>query len=299
VLACGGFQANREMLVNYLPYFAQLPVFPFGTPHNTGDGIVMAMQAGAKLWHMSGCELGTFAPRAPSEKFGVGVRLERQLPSGSAAIYVNKSAKRFMNESVLLSHRKDLFKIQQFDHERAEYPNLPFYMVFDETYRRKRPIVGVHMGWWYVHRLYQWSRDNSAEIAQGWILKADTIGELAKKIGVDQRALERTVSHYNEYCANGADPEFRRAKDWLVPLSAPPYYATELCEPIINTQGGPKHNARAQVLDHDDRPIPRLYAAGELGSFFFPLYESASNIPEALAFGRIAGAQAAALEPWA
>ena len=115
---------------------------------------------------------------------------------------------------------------------------------------------------------------------------------------MDPAALAATVRNYNGYCAAGEDPEFGRFKDWLVPLETPPYYATELCEPIINTQGGPKHDARAQVLDKNDQPIPRLYAAGELGSFFFPLYESASNIPEALAFGRIAGAHAAALTPW-
>ncbi|MCC6532987.1 MAG: FAD-dependent oxidoreductase [Burkholderiales bacterium] len=298
VLACGGFQANREMLVNYLPYFAQLPVYPFGTPYNTGDGIVMAAEAGAKLWHMSGCELGTFAPKAPSAELGVGVRLERQLPRGSQAIYVNKYGRRFMNEAVLLSHRKDLFKVQQFDHDRAEYPNIPLYMVFDETQRKKRPIVGVHMGWWFVHRLHEWSADNSAEVERGWILKADSVRALAAKIGVDADALEATVERYNAHCASGEDSDFGRLKDWLAPLCTPPFYATELCQPIINTQGGPKRNARAQVLDNAEQPIARLYAAGELGSFFFPLYESASNIPEALAFGRIAGAQAAALSPW-
>lgn len=298
VLACGGFQNNQEMLVNFLPFLTQLPVYPYGTPYNSGDGIAMASEVGAKLWHMSGCELGNFAPKAPSEKFGVGFRLEKHLPSGSQAIYVNKYGKRFMNESILLSHRKDLFEVQIFDHDRAEYPNIPLYMVFDETYRKKRPIVGVHMGWWYVHGLYKWSDDNSAEIEQGWIVKADTIRELAERIKMDPIALAATVSDYNGYCATGEDPEFGRFKDWLVPLETPPYYATELCEPIINTQGGPKHDARAQVLNKNDKPIPRLYAAGELGSFFFPLYESASNIPEALAFGRIAGAHAAALSSW-
>ncbi len=66
----------------------------------------------------------------------------------------------------------------------------------------------------------------------------------------------------------------------------------------INTQGGPKHNARAQVLNKNDKPIPRLYAAGELGSFFDPLYEGSSNLSEALAFGLIVGEHAAMLTPW-
>lgn len=298
VLACGGFQANPEMLMNYLPYLTELPVFPYGTPYNTGDGIEMASEAGAKLWHMAGAELGMFAPKIPSQLYGVGFRLEKQIPKGSAALFVNKSGRRFMNEAQLMSHRKDPFQVQYFDHERAEFPNIPLYMVFDESYRVKRPIVGMHMGWWCIHDVYQWSRDNSAEIEKGWIIKGDSIGELAEKISVDADAMKETIRRYNTQCASGNDPEFGRPKDWLAPLNTPPYYATELCEPIINTQGGPKHNACAQVLNRHDQPIPRLYAAGELGSFFFPLYESASNVPEALAFGRIAGQHAASLAPW-
>ncbi len=289
VLACGGFENNKEMLVSFLPHMTELPIYPLGTPYNTGDGILMAAKVGAKLWHMAGVELGTFAPKAPSEKFGVGFRLIRLLPVGSQAIYVNKYGKRFMDEATLLSHRKDALKVQDFDHERAEYPNIPFYMVFDETFRKKGPIVETRYGWWCIHKLYKWSDDNSAEIDQGWIVKGNTIKELAKKIKVDPGTLEETVRKYNEHCMTGVDSKFGRPKDRLVPLETPPYYATELCEPIINTQGGPKHNAHAQVVDQDDNPIPRLYAAGELGSFFFPLYEGGSNIPEAFAFGRIAG----------
>ena len=298
VLACGGFQNNREMLENFLPYLTRLPTTPYGTPYSTGDGIAMASEVGAKLWHMSGVELGQFAPRIPSEKYGLGFRLEKTLRPGSQAIYVNKSARRFMDESVLLSHRKDLFQVQAFNQEKAEFPNIPLFMVFDDNYRKERPIVGGHMGWWWVHKVYQWSHDNSAEVELGWITKADSIRELAHKMGLDADALQATVTQYNRDCETGRDSGFGRSTASLAPLLTPPYYATELCEPIINTQGGPKHNAQAQVLDRRDRPIPRLYAAGELGSFFYPLYESASNVPEAFAFGIIAGEHAAGLTRW-
>jgi succinate dehydrogenase/fumarate reductase flavoprotein subunit len=77
-------------------------------------------------------------------------------------------------------------------------------------------------------------------------------------------------------------------------IVSPPYFGTELCLNIINTHGGPVHNAAAQVIGINDKPIPRLYAAGELGSFFGHLYQGGSNFPEALAFGRIAGRNAAA-----
>ncbi len=298
ILCSGGFQNNREMLINYLPYMSALPTTPYGTPYSTGDGIHMASEVGAKLWHMSGVELGQFAPRIPSEKYGLGFRLEKSLRPQSQVIYVNKSGHRFMDESVLLSHRKDLFPVQIFDQEKATYPNIPFFMIFDDAYRAPRPIVGGHMGWWWVHKVYQWSEDNSAEVDLGWITQADTIAELALKMGLDADGLEQSVHEYNRSCESGLDSAFGRSRTSMAPLLKPPFYATELCEPIINTQGGPKHNAHAQVLDRHDRPIKRLYAAGELGSFFYPLYESASNVPEALAFGIIAAEHAVRLESW-
>ncbi|MFH1650705.1 MAG: FAD-binding protein [Chloroflexota bacterium] len=298
ILACGGFENNREMLTQFLPFTVALPIYPMGTPYNTGDGIRMAGGAGASLWHMTSVEFGNFAPKAPGEKFGLGFRLVRRLPAGGTAIYVNKYGRRFMDESQLLSHRKEFFRVQAFDTESAEYPNIPFFMVFDEAFRKRGPLVGRNDSWWNLRDVYRWSDDNSAEIESGWIERADTINQLAGRINVPPEALEATVREYNRACAQKEDTEFGRAREWLVPIESPPFYATELCEPIINTQGGPKHDARARVLDGEDKPIPRLFAAGELGSMFFPLYLVGGNVPEALAFGTIAGEQAAALAPW-
>ena len=66
----------------------------------------------------------------------------------------------------------------------------------------------------------------------------------------------------------------------------------------LNTQGGPRRNARAQIVRPDGSPIPRLYSAGELGSIYSYLYQGTGNIGECLAFGRIAGRNAAAAQPW-
>ncbi|MFC1987598.1 FAD-binding protein, partial [Chloroflexota bacterium] len=66
----------------------------------------------------------------------------------------------------------------------------------------------------------------------------------------------------------------------------------------VNTQGGPKRNARGQVVRADNTPVPRLYSAGELGSVFGMLYPGGGNIAECIAFGRISGANAAAEKPW-
>ncbi|MDP6101418.1 MAG: FAD-binding protein, partial [Dehalococcoidia bacterium] len=84
----------------------------------------------------------------------------------------------------------------------------------------------------------------------------------------------------------------------LVPISNPPYYAVKMWPGGPNTQGGPKRNHRAQILNVDGDPIARLYAAGEFGSVYGMLYPSGGgNIAECIAFGRIAGEHAAREEP--
>jgi len=77
-----------------------------------------------------------------------------------------------------------------------------------------------------------------------------------------------------------------------------PYYALELVPAMLNTQGGPRRNARSQVVRPDGSPIRRLYSAGELGSIYSYLYQGAGNIGECMAFGRISGRNAAAELPW-
>jgi succinate dehydrogenase/fumarate reductase flavoprotein subunit len=309
ILACGGYGYNRRMIADFHFPGATEYIFPWGTPGNTGDGIKLATEAGATLWHMASIEWGAICARKPSQKFGtaVGAGLGRAMAEGSF-IFVNKYGKRFMPENTSLIHRKAPLEILFFDHERAEYRNLPAYMVFDEAYRRRGAVAstrehfqemwGGPVGYPAVHKIYEWSRDNQAEIDQGWVFQADTLADLAGKIGADGPALEETVGNFNRACGEGEDPQFGRPGKSLTPLATPPYYAVELGLTLVNTQGGPKRNKDCQVLDFSNRAIPRLYAAGEVGSFFGFLYQGGNNYPEAWAFGRIAGRRAAAERPW-
>jgi succinate dehydrogenase/fumarate reductase flavoprotein subunit len=300
VLACGGYEANYEMQVYF--NFPGMKIYPWGTPYNTGDGIKMVSEVGAALWHMCNLEWDGPCVKAPSEQCGISVQAGILTMQGvpSNYIVVNKYGRRFMNDTKSLTHTKESLELTYFDHEKVEYPNLPFYIIFDETYRVKRPLVPKSTFQWnHVHKVVEWSSDNSAEIEKGWILKANSLKELAATAGIDPAGLEATVSKYNEYCRAGKDPDFKRRPEYLFPVATPPYYAAELALTVTNTQGGPKHNGKAQTLNKDNKPIPRLYTAGELGSFFGFLYPGGSNIPEAIAFGRIAGENAAAEKPWA
>jgi succinate dehydrogenase/fumarate reductase flavoprotein subunit len=83
----------------------------------------------------------------------------------------------------------------------------------------------------------------------------------------------------------------------MLPLETAPYYVGQVWPMVINTQGGPVRDARQRVLNPFGEVIPRLYAAGELGSVFGHLYVSGGNLAECMLGGRIAGQEAAALEP--
>lgn len=299
VLACGGYEANYEMQ-GYFQY-PGIKIYPWGTPYNTGDGIKMVSEIGAALWHMCNIEWDGPCVKAPSEQYGVSIQtgiLTARAITGNY-ILVNKYGKRFMDDSKSLTHNKESLELMHFDHERVEYPNIPFYIIFDETFRLKHRLVPKkNMCWNGVHELIDWSADNSDEIEKGWIIKASSIRELAGKTGIDAAELGKTVTRYNGYCRSGKDSEFDRRRQFLFPVVTPPFYSAELALTCTNTQGGPKHNGRAQTLDQGGKPIPRLYTPGELGSFFGFLYPGGSNIPEAISFGRIAGENAAAERPW-
>jgi succinate dehydrogenase/fumarate reductase flavoprotein subunit len=282
--------------------FPGLKFFPFGTPYNTGDGILMSIAVGAKIWHLPSLELTGYTVKVASDQLGCSIPIR---PQGGSYIFVNKYGKRFTNENLSLGHYKGPVEATFFDHENAEYPNIPFFMIFDETERKHGPIVPKNylpnsiMSWAIVQKLFEgWSSDNTREIQKGWIKKANTLEDLAKMMGINPEGLATTVRSYNEYKSQGKDPDFKRPAKTLLPIVTPPYYTVELGLTVINTQGGPVHNAKAQVLDTEEKPIPRLYAAGELGSFFGHLYQGGSNFPEALAFGRIAGRNAAKENPW-
>ncbi len=210
-------------------------------------------------------------------------------------IIVDKHGKRFANDyyKVHAFH----WEVSRFDTETDEFPMIPSHFIFDEKRRLGGPVA-VFAGAPGPAHLYHWSYDNSKEIEKGWIRKGNTLRELAEKIGVPPDNLEDTVKKYNQYCRDKHDPEFNRHPKRMEPIDTPPYYEVIQWPGGPNTQGGPKRNKNAQIVNPDDKPIPRLYSAGELGSIYNFLYEGGGNTAECMAFGRIAGRNAAAEKPW-
>ncbi len=305
ILTTGGYEYDEKVLQNFIKGY---PIYAVGNPGNTGDGVRMASAVGAGLWHMNGasCPLGIKVP-----DYEGAFPLVIGTPG---FIYVDKHGKRFVNERSIELHA-GLLAVDYFDNHSLEYPRIPCYLIFDETNRLKGPVSAWAGVGYTAQRFYKWSKDNSAEIDKGWIVKAGTPVELAGKIGIDPANLEATLLKWNEDIKSGKGdtvygrrmrylPESNPAYNdlqtplWSAPIDKPPFYAVQLYPCLLNTQGGPRRNTNAQIVDPFGQAIPRLYSSGELGSMWGLIYQGAGNIAECMIFGRIAGRQAAALKPW-
>jgi succinate dehydrogenase/fumarate reductase flavoprotein subunit len=294
VLTCGGFENNQEMIRNYLPGIPYC--YTSGSPYNEGDGIAMAMSVGADLWHMNNYAGPSMALKVPEIRTSFSMQAlhySKETPGGM--IVVGPDARRFCDEKFKTRHGK----IPVNGRWLPLSTPCPMYLIFDHTMFAAGPLYDKHPshGWTQIIERYEWSADNSAELAKGWVKRADSIPDLAAVLGLDPVALADTVRRWNRFCDARHDAEFGR-KLMLAPIADGPFYAVELSPSMLNTQGGPRRNERGQIVRPDGAPIPRLYSAGELGSIYSYLYQGTGNIGECLAFGRVSGRNAAAEPPW-
>lgn len=324
VLATGGFEANQEMVANF--YSTGIQTVTVGNLSNTGDGIMMGLNAGAGLTTMgSGMEWFEFAFAVPSREFGCGIPNRHwsaakgfgggNIEDVPSKIFVNMHGNRFTDESLMLTHNKrfDLPMLQfgetgSFVEGNKTFYNLPMFMVCDDDCINGGPLGKVpddnNWNYYRAYDIYDWSDDNQAEIERGWILKADTIEELAAQMSavdyitgevkaVDPDALRATIDAWNDACEKGEDPLGRPAES-LRPIVTPPFYAAEMMPCTLFTFGGLKTDFAGEVLDWDGVAIPGLYAAGNTccdGGFMF-------GAMYAFARGQVAGSNAYRFDAW-
>ncbi|MFC2060544.1 FAD-binding protein, partial [Chloroflexota bacterium] len=302
VLAAGGFACSEDLKRAFLPGWGWAFI---GNPGNTGDGLKMAMQAGAALTHMHRCLARLTAGGIIIEQIGTGFNCRLSEPG---RILVDNYGERYGNE-LLTSRDPDRYQFYKqvivYDTSKLEYPRIPSWLIFDEKVRLKGPLALTSYGAHAVD-IYHWSQDNCAEIERGWILRGSSIEELATKIAshrdnkgrMQAATLVETVSRFNRFCEEGIDRDFGRPREILGPLETPPYYAIAEYPGGPNTEGGPIRNAKAQVIDTFGKPIPRLYAAGEVASAWSFLYQAGGNLAECIICGRAAGQNAAMEKRW-
>jgi succinate dehydrogenase/fumarate reductase flavoprotein subunit len=302
VLACGGFEANENMKRQY---WQGSPVLTASCRGNTGDGIHMAQALGADLWHMWHFH-GCYAFKHPDPDFPLALRVKR-LPDWNPAkkaeanvpmvwIVVDQRGRRYMNECPPYAQDTSHRPMHALDPETMSYLRIPSFLITDDRGCKAYQLGDVRSN---DHEYaYDWSPDNEKELKLEILKKADTIGELAAMIGSDPVQLKQTLDRWNALCDRGNDDDYGRPTGTMVRIDQPPYVFGKVFPAVSNTQGGPVHNARQQIIDISGRAIPRLYAAGELGSSFGHLYLSGGNIAECYVTGWVAGREATGLAPW-
>jgi succinate dehydrogenase/fumarate reductase flavoprotein subunit len=287
ILACGGYEFDEAMKRDYLRAY---PIHFYGNPGNTGDGVRMAMDVGADLWHMNqmiGRAIGHFE-LADGTDLGFVIDIA---PPGY--VITDRRGERFADEAPQAELLHGFYyELLHFDHHRGEYPRVPCYWFFDERRRESGPLTHANLGAGAVG-LYDWSPDNSREINSGWIHRGNSIEEVAAAAGIESpEKAAQTVRDYNAACASGIDP-LGRPLATMIALDRPPYYCVRLWPGGSNTSGGPRRDERARVLDVFGVPIPGLYAAGELGQAVGLRYPAdGANLSEAMCFGQIAAEEA-------
>jgi 3-oxosteroid 1-dehydrogenase len=286
MLACGGFEWNDAMVKAFIGQ----ELAPLSPPHNEGDGLRMAMEAGAELANMTGF-WGQPAIIEPGVTFeGRTMPQMGSLRSVPGVILVNKHGRRFVNESVTY---QDFPKVAgHFDAVAVDFPNeAPQWLVFDQRVKDSAVVLPSIL---------------PGTPAPDWIDRAPTMRELGDRIGVDADALEATVARWNEQVAAGEDTEHHRGtiafetqmsgrppspEACMAPVEQPPFYAIQLHNGALGTNGGPRIDAHARVRRASGGVVPGLYAAGNAAaSVFGPAYPGGgATIGPALTFGYLAG----------
>lgn len=290
VIATGGFEWNETLVKSFLRGPLTGPV---SVPENEGDGLLMAIEAGAQIanmqnayWMQSTLE---FKPqhRAAKPNYLLGSD-ERARPG---AILVNRKGQRFVNEA---ANYNALGKsLHAFDARTHSYANLPYWLIIDQRYKDKYHLFNAAPG----------------APAPAFAMNADTLEELAQIAGIDREGLRAQVDRFNAMVRNGHDDEFNRGDNsydnfymWgdmdfeppfrtLGVIDRPPFYAVKMEAGALGTAGGPKTNADAQVVDWQGNAIPGLYAAGNaMAAVLGDVYGGAGGtLGPGMTFGYIAG----------
>lgn len=296
IITTGGYEYDDETKTNFN---LGSPMYALGCPGNTGDGLRMVSEAGAGLWHMSGlsCPLGI---KIPGHTACQAFRPRNQI----GYILVDQLGRRFADEK-RIEHHIGILSVNHYEGYSLNYPRIPCYAIFDQTGKERGSFAPSYGSGWLRHReKWNWSRSNDPEIQAGIVKTAPSIEELAKLINVPAENLSATAKKWNDDLSSpdGIDKEFGRIgageKPNAAPLQKGPFYALTIYPTLLNTQGGPRHNEKAQVLNSFKEPIKHLYVAGELGSFWGFIYQGCGNNAESLIFGHIAGENAAKETPW-
>lgn len=248
ILTTGGFGANKDMLVGNLK-----SALYYGVKSSNGDGHRMAMKIGAKTQMM---DLGKIYPNGMEVAPGIAkstIWSNKAAFEDNSGIMVNKAGKRVISE---------LDTNHNIKNEEVKQGGKLFILMDQKTYDAfltKLNITGISKG-----DMDSWlAKDGKGSPI---VVKADSIPAVAKKAGVDGAELQKTVARYNNFVKEGKDADFGRPSKFMksqISLTGP-YYIVEQQPRFATTMGGVVTDMKLNVVDKDNKPIPGLFAAGEL-----------------------------------
>ncbi|ADD68346.1 fumarate reductase/succinate dehydrogenase flavoprotein domain protein [Denitrovibrio acetiphilus DSM 12809] len=290
IIATGDYASNRELIQRYSPFTlnADAQIY-FPNKCNTGDGIIMAMQAGGAMQR--------YEPHAAV------IHLE----AGAASygfLHVNALGDRFKNEDVNTQSKSCTKELE---------PDGIAWTIYDKDWadQVKYQVDNNLGGGLFYGQMWQpwgkgWNKEveimtQKAHIKDGKVLVANSIEELASKMNVPVENLKKTVARYNELYKMQDDPDYGKRKELLTPIVKPPFYAGKLASTVLTMCGGLRTDTSLQVLDSDGDPIKGLYVVGAAqGEFFandYPTICPGIGHGRCLTFGRMAGMLAAGKNP--
>lgn len=293
VLNTGGFDWNWDFAQRYLPAPC---VYPMTPTSNTGEGHLMAMEAGAAtalldraIWHPA-----ILIPGDTHENGEPFYRMFNQELSKPHGIVVNSSARRFAAEAAYFVVAEALAEV---DPLTRAFVNLPAFLICDEEYRRRYGLPGVV----------------GDQPVPDWIVRSESLAGLAEALGLPPGELEDEVAGFNENAKQGVDPRFGRGTRpyelfWgdpdpnhgpnpnLGPIAEPPFYGFQIHLSHAGSRGGLVTTPDAEVVHLEGGTIPGLYACGNVAAnlVFGSGYASGSANGSSMVFGHIAARHACA-----
>jgi succinate dehydrogenase/fumarate reductase flavoprotein subunit len=283
VIACGGLGANLEMLSHWNPESfpgAGGPIRYYGDHYARGDAVKLGMQVDAQVVR------------------GEGIRnlacvfLTSYLPS--FALIVNQLGRRFHDETISYAIATAILGRQ---------PGGVAYLLFDDAAKQSLKSAADIQKYIKIilvgnEGISLWRNDAIDDlVATREVVKADSLAEMAQRLGVPAANLAGSVKRYNRLIASGVDSDYFKDLTNVGPIGTPPFYSAKITQPGYGLTGtGLRIDEHAAVIHESSDPIPGLFAAGEatgnvLGDVYFG---SGNSLANCAVFGRIAGLSAAA-----
>ena len=283
-LTAGGFCSNEDMIKTYCAPEIFTGTRPWSVPAAQGQGIRMAQGAGAATIGMA--DLETWDGGVEREYGTFKIYTAANQLSRQKSLQVNLNAERYKDESLLSG--------LLFTYQAAQVINQHKHTsitIFDSNCITKEDIIAKFQPILCEYPVKWWDEQFEKYVDKGLIVKAETLEELAQKIGLDAVALSATVKRYNEMSDKGFDEDFFKPAQFLQPIRKAPFYAVKAVGASrAASWGGLALDRKFRVLNESARqPIPGLYAAGENGTTGVSI---AFSIPGGRLMGKHAAAEA-------